>query len=198
MHASSLRSGRLSRLAWLPLLLATAAPGLAHPGYHHLFSASRGFAHPFSGWDHILALVAVGVWAAQRGTSRALPALFLLAMAAGALAGHVTGVWPGLDQGIAASVFALGLLIATRTTVTNPVAYALVGLFAVFHGWAHGAEMPATAAGLSYGVGFLAASTLLIAGGVALGREFGRRSAWLPMLGGATLAIGGLALAVGG
>jgi urease accessory protein len=151
------------------ILLAAAPAAQAHPGLGPHTGFPEGLAHPFSGWDHLLAMLAAGYWAAQMRHRLALPAAFLGAMAVGACAGHWTGPVPGLDQAIAASVFALGLLIALRARVTLPAGAAWVGAFAFLHGAAHGAEMPATAGAMAYGCGFVLATALLLAAGVAAG-----------------------------
>jgi urease accessory protein len=141
----------------------------AHPGLEPATGFAGGLAHPFSGWDHLLAMIAVGFWAAQLRAPRLLPAAFLAAMTLGALAGHWTGPVPGLEQGVAASVLVLGLLIARRVRVPAAAGAAWVGVFAIFHGAAHGAEMPATAGALAYGCGFVAATAILLAAGAAAG-----------------------------
>jgi len=151
------------------ILLAAMPEANAHPGFGPHTGFPGGLAHPFSGWDHLLAMLAAGYWAAQMRSRVAVAAVFLGSMVAGAVAGHWTGAVPGLEQGIAASVFALGLLIALRARVTVPAAAAWVGAFAFLHGAAHGAEMPATAGAMAYGCGFVLATALLLTAGVAAG-----------------------------
>ncbi len=113
--------------------LATAGAGLA-----------QGFAHPFSGVDHLLAMIAVGVWAVQqRGRARwALPASFVAMMAVGAALNLFGGVLPGTDAVILGSLLALGLLIGFSVRPAPWLAAGLVGFFALFHGYAHGAALP--------------------------------------------------------
>jgi urease accessory protein len=179
----------------LPLVLAaTASVALAHPGHGPADGILPGFAHPFSGWDHALAMIAVGIWAAQLGAPRLVPAAFIGMMAVGGVLGHLTGSVPGLDQGIAASVLVLGLLIARTVRLPVALAASIVGLFAIFHGMAHGAEMPATAGGLAYGAGFIAATAILHAAGVGIGFLALRRSARLPQFAGWAIAAAGVAL----
>src|SRR5471032_3382046 len=154
-------SHRLALLGALPLLFPVLAQ--AHPGHDLTWDFGGGFAHPLSGWDHLLAMTAVGLWAAQLG-GRArwfVPSAFVGVMALAAVFGHFFGTIPGTEQGIAASILILGLLIATTARLPVAAGMALVGVFAVFHGVAHGAERPATAGGLGYGAGFVAATALL-------------------------------------
>ena len=150
-------------------VLAQAHPG--HDGHELTWDFATGATHPLSGWDHLLAMVAVGLWAAQLGgRSRWLvPAAFVGVMTLGALIGHNGVALAGVQQGIAASILILGLFIAAAVRLPAPASMAIVGLFALFHGVAHGAEMPATAGGLSYGAGFVAATILLHATGLGLG-----------------------------
>lgn len=190
----------LSRFARMGgLLLVLPALAQAHPGHdgHDLtWDFSGGFAHPLSGWDHLLAMVAVGLWAAQLG-GRArwlVPAAFVSVMTLGAVIGHAGVMFPGIEQGIAASVFVLGLLIAAAVRLPVSAGMALVGVFAIFHGIAHGAEMPATAGGLSYGAGFIAATALLHAAGVGLGIVAARFSANAAKFAGWAIAASGVVL----
>jgi len=149
-------------------MLAQAHPGI--PGHTHGFA--NGLAHPLTGLDHILAMTAVGLWAAQRG-GRALwmvPLAFVSVMSIGGALGMAgLGQLPWTEQAIAASVFTLGILIATAARWSLPSSMTVVGLFASFHGYAHGAEMPATASGLAYGVGFIMATAMLHLFGIGIG-----------------------------
>jgi urease accessory protein len=186
---------RLALLGTLPLLFPVLAQ--AHPGHDLTWDFSGGFAHPLTGWDHLLAMTAVGLWASQLGgRSRWLvPAAFVSVMALAAVFGHFYGAIPGTEQGIAASILVLGLLIATAARLPAVAGMAVVGCFAVFHGVAHGAEMPATAGGFGYGVGFVLATTLLHAVGLGLGAVLKTRPAVARIAGGAAAVVGGLALA---
>ena len=163
-------------------LLATAlvlAPTLAfaHPGLPgHTHDLATGFAHPFSGLDHILAMVAVGLLAAQLG-GRALwlvPASFVAMMAVAGLAGMSGIALPLTETGIALSIIVLGGAVALRLALPVAGAMALVGFFAIFHGYAHGLETPETASGLLYGLGFVAATAVLHGIGIGLGLTIGR------------------------
>lgn len=176
-------------------LLALALPGaaLAHTG-HPAGGFGDGFFHPPGGLDHLLATLAVGLWAAQAGGRAlwAVPATFLVLMAAGgglALAGVSL---PAVELGIAASVLAFGLLVACAARLPLAVGMALTGAFALFHGFAHGAEMAAGASAARYGAGFLAATALLHGAGMLAG-EMGRIR-----LGGVLVRLGGAATAAAG
>lgn len=162
------------RLITLAAALATT-PALAHPAIGHMSGFGDGFAHPLGGLDHLLAMVAVGVLAAQLG-GRALalvPAAFVLAMAGGfALATAGVGL-PFVEIAIGLSVVVLGAAVALRLGMPAAAAMALVGAFAVFHGHAHGSELPADASGLAYMAGFGLSTALLHLVGVALGLAAG-------------------------
>lgn len=178
--------------------LVGSAPALAHlaPGEHGSFAA--GFSHPLFGADHILAMVAVGLWAAQIGGRAmwAVPASFVALMLAGfglALAGVPL---PFVEPAILASVVALGLLVALAVRVPAGVGAAVVGLFALFHGHAHGGEI-GSATALAYGAGFALATTLLHGAGIGLGLLAGRSGAIATRVLGGLTALGGIVLAAG-
>ncbi|HTB81853.1 MAG TPA: HupE/UreJ family protein [Opitutaceae bacterium] len=183
-------------LMLLPLVVAPLA--LAHPG-HGPTSLSAGFFHPLTGWDHLLAMLAVGLWAAQLGGRArwALPLTFVSTMALGAAVGIAGFVLPGVDQWILASVFALGLLIAWAVRLPLAGGLFLVALAGTFHGLAHGAEMPLNASGLRFLSGMIAATALLHATGLAAGLIAGRRNTALVRLAGAGIVAGGVALCLG-
>lgn len=157
----------------IPALLLFPAAAQAHPGLPYQTHAfATGLAHPLSGLDHLLAMTAVGLWAVQRG-GRALwlaPLAFISVMQAGAiLAMGGAGQIPFNEQVIAASVLIFGILLAVGGRVPVAAGMALIGFFAFFHGYAHGAEMPATVAGVAYDAGFVLTTGLLHAAGIALG-----------------------------
>ena len=185
----------MSRKAlWAALgLFATATPAFAHPGHLHVYGFGDGFAHPVGGLDHVLAMVAVGLLASQLGGRAvwALPAAFLSMMAVGGAIGFAGLDLPFVEAAIAASVVVLGLAVALRIGAPVASMTALVGAFAIFHGFAHGAEMPAEASALGYAAGFILATALLHGAGLALGSAFGRVAQ--PRL--VQLAGGGTALA---
>jgi urease accessory protein len=131
----------------------------------------HGFTHPLGGLDHLAAMVAVGLWATQMGRRAiwVVPLTFVVVMVLGGFLGTTNLAIPFVEQGIAYSVLALGVLIAATIRVPITVSAAIVGLFAIFHGYAHGAEMPATASGIAYGLGFAMATALIHLNGIGLG-----------------------------
>lgn len=186
----------------LLLLAMITSPSLAwaHPGHGHAAGMLSGLLHPLTGPDHIAAMVAVGLWAAQLG-GRALwqvPLAFvsLMALSAAMAVGHAPEV--SLEPGIPVSVLLLGLLVAVQVRMPTLAAASLVGAFAICHGQAHGAEMPATASGLAYGAGFVMATAMLHASGIALGLLSRRINAPRVMrLAGLSTAAFGLYLCLG-
>jgi len=184
---------------WILIFAAAVVPvAQAHPG-HGPASLAAGFLHPFSGWDHLLAMVAVGLWAAQLG-GRArwlLPAAFVSAMVVGAAAG-IAGLAPaGVDWFILASVLMLGLLVAGAVRLTPAVGGALTALAGVFHGLAHGAEMPLRADSIRFLAGMVAGTALLHALGLAGGLLAARRDRAIVRWAGAGVVVGGIALLLG-
>lgn len=186
------------------MLFAGAAPAFAHldPAEHG--SLLAGVSHPLSGGDHVLAMIAVGLWAALLG-GRALwrvPSAFVGAMAIGFAAALAGAPLPFVEPVILASIVTIGLLAAMALTVPAWVGMALVGFFAFFHGHAHGGELGA-ASGLSFGVGFALSTALLHAVGIALGagpvRLFGGAAGRLiARFAGAGAALCGLWLSLAG
>lgn len=182
-------------LALAPTVAAAHVSGVAHA--HGGLVA--GFLHPFTGVDHLAAMVAVGLWAAVLGGAAlwAVPASFLAVMAGGAVLGAAGWPLPGVEVMIALSVVALGLASAARWTVPAGAAAALVGAFALFHGAAHGAEMPVAGDPLGYGVGLIAATALLHGAGLAFGLGLSRvRGGLLPRLAGDIVCAFGVLLLV--
>jgi len=180
----------------LPVLLLAGAPlAQAHPG-HGPADLASGFLHPFTGWDHLLAMLAVGMWAAQLGSRArwALPSAFVGAMAVGAVVG-IAGYAPhGVDGWILASVLVLGLLLACAIRMPLRFGIGLVALAGFFHGAAHGAEMPFQADSLRFLSGMVVATALLHSLGMAAGILLGRKSPLLVRLAGAGVVAGGVAL----
>ncbi len=156
-------------IALLGFVLLPAA-AWAHPG-HAVGGWPAGFLHPFSGFDHLLAMVAVGVWAAQIGGRArwAIPLAFVSAMVAGAAAGFAGMQLPYVEPVVAASVVALGLLIAGGQRPAVLAGAALCAVFAVFHGVAHATELPPEAGAVDFVAGFAIATALLHGAGLLAG-----------------------------
>ena len=154
---------------------AVASPAFAHTGIGDTTGFLHGFLHPIGGIDHVLAMVAVGLFAALLG-GRALwlvPLSFVTMMAIGGTLGMAAINLPFVEIGIGLSVVALGAVVALRLNMPIAAAMGFVGFFAIFHGYAHGAEMPDTVSGFSYGAGFVLATALLHACGIGLGLRLG-------------------------
>jgi urease accessory protein len=199
---------RVCRAAWSPacagmtLLLALgtgSGVALAHTGAEHAVSFASGLAHPFTGLDHMLAMVAVGLWAGLNG-GRALwawPAAFVGVMMAGGALGMAGVAMPMVEPGILASVIVLGLLILAAARLPVAAGAAIVAVFALLHGHAHGTELPAEAAAATYAVGFALATALLHGLGVLVALVARSAAGRLAVRGaGALVAAGGVALAV--
>ncbi|HEY7607942.1 MAG TPA: HupE/UreJ family protein [Alphaproteobacteria bacterium] len=155
--------------ATIAALAALAAPAAAHTG-HGLDGMAAGFLHPFHGFDHLLAMVSVGVWAAQQGgrATWVLPCAFVAIMALGGALGLRGGGIAGSETLIVASVLVLGAVVAAAARPPLWIAAPLVGAFALFHGLAHGSELPAAANAAAYAAGFVAATALLQGAGLTL------------------------------
>jgi urease accessory protein len=168
---------RVIRVAALAtVLIALSGPALAHTGHSGTSGFVHGFMHPMGGLDHVLVMVAVGFYAARLG-GRALwrvPATFIAVMAFGGAAGAAGYGPPYTEIVIALSVVVLGLAVALRLSLSTTAAMVLVGAFAIFHGQAHGTEMPPHASGVPYAAGFMSATMLLHSSGIAIGSLAGR------------------------
>jgi urease accessory protein len=187
--------------AFVSLVALAATPALAHTGIGPVSGLAAGFGHPMGGLDHVLAMIAVGILGVQQG-GRAVwlvPATFVVMMIVGGVLGAAHLGIPFVEQGILGSVIILGLVIAAGGRLGLSLAMGLVGVFAVFHGHAHGSEMPVNASGLSYGLGFAAATALLHAAGIALAfgaRKIGDTLAPIALrAGGGAIAAAGVVLA---
>jgi urease accessory protein len=182
-------------IAALPF--AAAAHTGADAGMHHGFMS--GFLHPLTGVDHLAAMVAVGLWSALT-SRRAWPDLlwaplgFASMLLVGALLGLAGVQLPVVEPMIAASLLVLGLLVLTQRRLPALAAAALVGLFAVFHGVAHGQELAGDSGAALTLAGMLAATVLLHAAGIAIGWSLRHANRWLPRVAGAAVAIFGAAL----
>ena len=181
----------------LAAFLSLAGFAQAHPG-HGGGGFASGFAHPLHGLDHLLAMLAVGLWAAQLGgrAKWAVPAAFVGVMTCGGALGMAGVRLPFAEQGIVASVLILGLLIAAAVRLPLAAGLAVVGIFALCHGYAHGAEMPETSAGAVYAFGFAVATALLHGCGFGLGVLMQRwaKAEWLRASGVAIFTAGVLLL----
>jgi urease accessory protein len=198
----------MSRSSMLGLaIVATAilAPGAAwaHVGGGSTSSFNSGFLHPIGGLDHVLAMVAVGMFAANLGGRAlwAVPLTFVVLMAGGGLLGIEKVAIPYVEAGIALSVVVLGLMVALQARWPVAAAMALVGVFAIFHGHAHGEEMPIDGSGAAYAAGFMIATAILHFAGVALGialqqvgSSYWQRAA---QLSGGAMTLAGVALLTG-
>ena len=183
--------------------LFASSAAQAHTGIGDANGFVHGFAHPLGGIDHILAMVAVGLFAAQLG-GRALllvPLSFVSMMIVGAAVGAAGIELPLAEVAIGLSVVALGIAVALGLDIATVAAVAIVGFFAIFHGYAHGLEMPEAASGLEYGFGFVLATASLhfvgIGCGLFIGRSgrlFGRR---ILQAGGGAMALAGAAVLAG-
>jgi len=171
---------RFFQLAVLAALLAPTA-ALAHTSVGDTSGFMHGFMHPLGGLDHQLAMILVGIFAYQLG-GRALwlvPLTFVGVMAIGGLLGVAGIPVPFIELGIALSVIVLGAIVAFGVKVPVAAAMGIVGLFAIFHGHAHGSEMPMDASGLEYGLGFMLATAILHAVGIGIGFLIGMTTKWL-------------------
>ena len=179
-------------IALLAMLWAETAS--AHLLKGQAYGFLTGFLHPISGADHVLAMVAVGFWGAQLGAPAiwVLPVAFPLVMAMGGVLGFLGVPLPGVEYGIAASAILLGAAVAFKLRPPIVVAGLLVGFFAIFHGHAHGTELPAGESALLYSMGFVIATGCLHAVGIGIGTI--HRRAWGQKL----LRAAGTAVAAGG
>lgn len=193
MRLSTLKMGLAALVAAIPAL------ALAHPGHEHTTSFMTGFMHPMGGLDHLLAMLAIGLWAASLGGRAlwAVPAAFVGTMlVGGALA--VAGVQvPFIEQGIVLSVILMGALLLGAARFSVVTCAGIAGLFAIFHGAAHGLEMPLNANGAEYALGFAAATALLHVIGIGFGAVIARFQAPIvTRVTGSIIAIAGLFLAL--
>lgn len=167
VHAAAAASASAATIAAATAAAPGAAPLLAAAGQSGWMAAFQaGFLHPFTGFDHLLAMLSVGIWSARQTRGKPLPLVFLAAMLLGALSGVAGLSIPGLETGIAATVVSIGVLIAVAVRLPLAIGAAVIAAFAVLHGNAHGHELPLAGSA----IGFLAASGVLM----GVGRWFGR------------------------
>ena len=182
------------------VVLGATAPALAHTGHGDAQGIVHGFIHPLGGLDHLLAMVAVGLFAAHLGGRAlwAMPSAFVAVMAVGGALGMNSVGLPHVETGIALSVVVFGAILAAGVALPVGLAAGLVGFFAIFHGQAHGAEMPAGASGVAYAAGFMIATAALHGAGIALGLGAGRLASMRAVrIGGAAMAAAGVGLLAG-
>lgn len=191
------------RLLLVTAILLATSPVQAHVGVGDTHGFVHGFAHPIGGIDHILAMIAVGLFAAHLG-GRALylvPLSFVTMMGVGGVLGMIGVPLPFVETGIGLSVVVFGIAVACSLDLPAVAAMALVGFFAVFHGHAHGAEMPESVSGLAYGAGFVAATAALHALGIGIGLAIGasgnRYGTRIMRTAGGAMALIGVAILAG-
>lgn len=187
------RFGVAGALVWLTAIIA-AGPVLGHTDVEHAGGFASGFMHPVLGPDHVIAMIAVGLWGVFLGAPAiwVLPIVFPLVMALGGVFGIIEVPLPAVETGIALSAVVLGVCVALALTPPLWAAALIVGAFAIFHGHAHGAEMPVASDAVSYALGFVIATGLLHLCGIA----FGSLARW--PVGKAAVRVAGVLIAVGG
>ncbi len=191
------RAARQRATRWLIMLvpmLLWAQVAFAHPQAGEAKGFLTGFKHPISGLDHVLAMVAVGLWGAQLGSPAIwlLPVAFPMVMAFGGMLGLMGVPLPGVEYGIAASAILLGAAVMFEVRPPLALAAVLVAFFAIFHGHAHGTELPPGESGLLYSIGFVIATGCLHGVGISIG--VAHRWMW----GQRMLRVAGALVAVGG
>ena len=192
VHGAALRAA-LVLAAVLPMI---ASPAIAHVEGHGLAGGfASGFVHPLAGLDHVVAMIAVGLWGAFLGQPAVwlLPVVFPLVMAFGGVLGAAGVPVPSVEIGIALSAVVLGLMVAGAQRPPLWIAAVLVGAFAIFHGHAHGTELPANTSALAYSAGFVVATGLLHLAGIALSLlKHWPAGEWIVRAGGAAISLAGL------
>ena len=187
----------VSKLTILFFFLPVIA--LAHTGIGETAGFMHGFTHPIGGADHLLAMTAVGLWAAQIGGRAlwAVPFAFVAAMILGGTLGFSGVLLPFIEEGILISVLILGVLIAGAFKLPLTYSVLVVGFFAIFHGYAHGAEMPLSTGAASYTAGFALATAALHLAGMGLGIVLQKANLQtVSRLAGSAIALSGVYLAI--
>ena len=179
----------IGTICYLPIIAT------AHTGVGDATGFAHGFSHPISGLDHILAMVAVGLWASQLGgrATWMIPGAFVTVMLFGGILGLSGIPLPYVEEGILVSVVVLGILIASAFTFPVAISGIIVAFFSLFHGYAHGIEMPSAVGAISYSFGFALATALLHAAGISIQTLSVQK---ISRFAGAAIAIGGIYLAV--
>lgn len=182
------------------ILFAVATTAQAHVGTGIAGGFTSGFLHPILGWDHVIAMIAVGLWGAFLGSPAIwlLPVVFPLVMAFGGALGVMGIPVPAVETGIAASAIVLGAMVAFAVRPPIWVAAIIVGAFAIFHGHAHGTELPNAANPLAYSLGFVIATGLLHLFGISFGLLVRWPAGKLAVqAGGGLIALAGVGFLVG-
>jgi urease accessory protein len=190
----------IHRLALAALLLAASGPALAHEGGLAAGGFGTGFLHPLLGLDHVAAMVAVGLWGAFLGAPAiwVLPVAFPLVMALGGALGVMGVPLPAVETGIAASAIVIGVAVALAFRPPIWIAAVIVAFFAIFHGHAHGTEMPGAVSPLAYAAGFVIGTGFLHLAGIALGLLTRSRPGMLAVRAmGGGIAVAGLGFLTG-
>jgi len=198
----TMKRKRLLNLAgWtLAMLLAAALPAAAHPGHLPMSGFAAGVQHPLSGMDHLLAMIAVGLWAGLCGGRREWlwPATFVTSMIAGSVIGLFATPNLPVEPAILASVMVLGLATALSLRVPTVLGGLVIAIFGMAHGYAHGSEMPHTASGLDFAAGFALATAILHVTGVVAATSFRRlRLDLVTRFAGTGIVIAGISLIAG-
>lgn len=196
---------KLNPLLFGAMLVMLSNTALAHPGHighdvaQNMFSA--GAMHPLTGLDHMLAMLAVGLWSAltHQTMRQAIftPISFLALLFAGALLGMAGLQLPAVEPMIIASLFVLGLLVATRMAVPAWASFAIVGVFALFHGAAHGTELPSSGSAMAFVAGFMASTLALHLAGLLVGFQLKLHDRWIARVLGMGIAAYGATLLAG-
>jgi len=199
------QGARGTAMSWRLLMIVALACLLPEPASAHLDGGAlggfrSGFTHPIIGIDHLLAMLAVGIWGAQMGGRNVwtLPVTFPLIMAAGGILGMSDFALPHVELGIALSVIVLGLAITFAWKAPEWTALMLIAVFAVFHGFAHGVELPLAVDPASYAIGFVVATGAIHVAGIGIGLLLG--IPWRGQLAqalGVAIAVTGLYFAAG-
>lgn len=181
------------------MAVAFVGPAMAHTGVGAVHGLSAGLLHPLFGLDHVLAMVAVGLWAGLVGGKARLayPLAFVAMMVVAGLWGMSGAALPGVEIGIAVSVIALGLAVALKATPPLAAGAAACAIFAIFHGHAHGAELPDGAGAFGYAAGFVLATAALHGVGLALAEMLAQRAPLLARVAGGGLVLAGVAILAG-
>ena len=190
----------VARVIFCVTFMLVAGPVLAHTEEGVTGGFLSGFTHPIAGWDHVIAMVAVGLWGAFLGFPAIwlLPIVFPVVMAFGGAMGIVGIPLPQVETGIALSAIVLGLSVAFAVRPPLSIAAILVGIFAIFHGHAHGTELPEAASPFAYAVGFVIATGLLHLMGIGLGQAVRWPAGRIVVrAGGGAIALAGMAFLTG-